>query len=77
MKLDLVEGPCGLVAKIDITARRSPLGRYVVFQSPKKIEQAGFGHEMFVGLIRKFGQMVRPTQGIASKGPIQIGAELP
>ena len=77
MKLDLVEGPSGLVTEIDITARRSPLGRYVMFQSSEKKEQAGFGHEVLVGLVRQLGEVVGPAQGIASRGPIQIGAELP
>ena len=77
MKLDLVECPSGFVAEIDITARRPPLGRNVVFHLPKEEKQAGFRHEMLEGLVRKFGQVVRPTQGIASRGPIQIGAEFP
>ena len=52
MKLDLVESPCGLVAEIDITVRRPPLRRYVVFQPTKKIEQTSFRHEVLVGLVR-------------------------
>ena len=52
MKLDLVKSTSGLVAEIDITARCSPLGRYVVFYLPKEVEQAGFGHKMLVGLVR-------------------------
>jgi len=77
MKLDLVKSASGLVAEIDITVRCSPLGRYVVFHLPKEVKQAGFGHEMLVRLVRKPGQMVWPTQSTISRGPIQIGAELP
>ena len=77
MKLDLVEGPSGLVAEIDVPVGYFPLGRNVVFHLPKEVEQAGFRHEMLVRLVRKFGQMVWPTQLTTSRGPIQIGAELP
>ena len=77
MKLDLVESASGLIAEIDVPVGYFPLGRNIVFQSPKEVEQAGFRHEMLVRLVRKFGQMIRPTQSTASMGPIQIGAELP
>ena len=77
MKLNLVKSPCGLVAEIDVPVGYFPLGRNVVFHLPKEVEQAGFRHEMLVRLVRKFGQMVWPTQLTTSRGPIQIGAELP
>jgi len=77
MKLDLVEGPCGLVAQVDITVRCPPFGRYVVFHLAEKEKQTRLCHEVLVGLVRQLGQMIRPAQSTTSKGPIQIGAELP
>ena len=59
MKFDFVEGSGGSVAEINVPVWDAPFGSDLVFHVPENPEQDRFGDEMFVGLARKLGQVVR------------------
>jgi len=68
MKFYFVEGSGGSVAEINVPFGYSPFGSDFVFHVPENPEQDRFGDEMFVGLARKLGQVVRIRHSIIPPG---------